>query len=103
MDDQPHITPLEALELLQRGTLPDVMLTDVEMPRMDGYELTATLRGAAAFRDLPIVMLTSRSGEKHRRRAFDLGVTEYLVKPYQEDTLLSVVRRVVRAARESGG
>ncbi len=93
---------LEALELLERTeALPDVLLLDIEMPRMDGYELTATLRGAAEFRDLPIIMLTSRSGEKHRRRAFDLGVSEYLVKPYQEDTLLSVIRSVVRSSEEA--
>ena len=92
---------VEALEILQRGTRrPDVVLLDIEMPRMDGYELTSTLRGQDAYRDLPIVMLTSRAGEKHRKKAFDLGATDYLVKPYQEETLLSVVRRVVQESRE---
>ena len=93
---------VEALEILQRSARrPDVVLLDIEMPRMDGYELTSTLRGQDVYRDLPIIILTSRAGEKHRKKAFDLGVTDYLVKPYQEETLLSVVRRVVRESREA--
>ncbi len=93
---------LEALELLQRGErLPDVVLLDIEMPRMDGYELTATLRGLPEFATLPIVILTSRAGEKHRQRAFELGATEYLVKPYEEATLLSLIRRLAREAGAS--
>jgi chemosensory pili system protein ChpA (sensor histidine kinase/response regulator) len=87
---------LEALHIIQHATtLPDLILLDVEMPQMDGYELTSTLRSQAAYRDLPIVMLTSRSGEKHRRKAFEVGATDYLVKPYQDDLLLSTVRRLV--------
>ena len=94
---------VEALEILQRSARrPDVVLLDIEMPRMDGYELTSTLRGQDVYRDLPIIMLTSRAGEKHRKKAFDLGATDYLVKPYEEDTLLSVVRRVVQESREVG-
>ncbi|HXU44943.1 MAG TPA: Hpt domain-containing protein [Thermoanaerobaculia bacterium] len=91
---------LEALELLQQAERPpDAILLDIEMPRMDGYELTATLRGLPAFAAVPIVILTSRAGEKHRRRAFELGATEYLVKPYEDAALLGVVRRVAREAR----
>ena len=94
---------VEALEILQRSARrPDVVLLDIEMPRMDGYELTSTLRGQDVYRDLPIIMLTSRAGEKHRKKAFDLGATDYIVKPYQEETLLSVVRRVVGESREAG-
>ena len=90
---------LEALEIIQRSTQkPDLILLDIEMPRMDGYELAATLQGQDAYRDIPIVMLTSRSGEKHRRKAFDLGVSEYLVKPYQDETLLSIIRRLTQSA-----
>jgi chemosensory pili system protein ChpA (sensor histidine kinase/response regulator) len=92
---------VEALEILQRGKTPDVVLLDIEMPRMDGYELTTALRRQEAYKNVPIIMLTSRAGEKHRRRAFELGATDYLVKPYQEDTLLTVMRRVVREAREA--
>ena len=93
---------LEALELLQRSARkPDVILLDIEMPRMDGYELTAALRGQENFRDLPIVMITSRAGDKHRTRALSLGVNEYLVKPFQEDTLLNVIQRLASASHEA--
>lgn len=91
---------IEALERIHASTArPDVFLLDIEMPRMDGYELTATLRAMHQFRHTPIIMLTSRAGEKHRRKAFELGVTEYMIKPYQDDELLSTVRRVVGEAR----
>ena len=88
---------LEALELLQSGTVtPDIVLLDIEMPRMDGYELTTTVRSNAALKHIPIVMLTSRAGEKHRRKAMDVGATDYLVKPYQEEVLLGVMRRLTQ-------
>lgn len=64
------------------------------MPRMDGYELTATLRANPSYRDIPIIMLTSRAGDKHRQKAMDLGVSGYLVKPYTDDVLLETVRRL---------
>jgi len=90
---------LEALELLQQADrMPDAILLDIEMPRMDGYELTATLRGMAEFAAVPIVILTSRAGEKHRQRAFELGASEYLVKPYEDAALLAMIRRLVREA-----
>ncbi len=91
---------VEALEILEHGgQAPDVALLDIEMPRMDGYELTAAIRANPAFRGLPLIMLTSRAGEKHRQKAFQLGATAYLAKPYEEDTLLSTIRRVVDEAR----
>jgi chemosensory pili system protein ChpA (sensor histidine kinase/response regulator) len=91
---------LEALEIIQHAAQPpDLILLDVEMPRMDGFELTATLRGQEAYKDVPIVMLTSRAGEKHRRRAFEMGISQYLVKPYQDEMLLGTVRQLVRASR----
>lgn len=90
---------LEALEIIQRSaTPPHLILLDVEMPRMDGYELTSTLRAQAAYHDIPIVMLTSRAGEKHRSKAFEVGATEYLVKPYQDESLLGVIRRLLPTA-----
>jgi chemosensory pili system protein ChpA (sensor histidine kinase/response regulator) len=90
---------LEALQQIQStNQRPDVILLDVEMPRMDGYELTASLRAERAYKDIPIVMLTSRAGEKHRRKALDLGVNEYLVKPYNDEQLLSVIRQLVFAS-----
>ncbi|MBM3760315.1 MAG: response regulator [Acidobacteria bacterium] len=91
---------IEALEMLRRAErLPDLILMDVEMPRMDGFELTATLRAEAKFAGLPIVMLTSRSGDKHRTKAFDAGVTEYLVKPYQDEQLLRTISMSIQSKR----
>jgi chemosensory pili system protein ChpA (sensor histidine kinase/response regulator) len=91
---------LEALEIIQNSTeLPDLILLDVEMPQMDGYELTSTLRAHDTYRDIPIVMLTSRSGAKHRQKAFDIGANEYLVKPYRDETLLEVIQRLVAQSR----
>jgi chemosensory pili system protein ChpA (sensor histidine kinase/response regulator) len=84
---------LEALEILQTSRrLPDVILTDVEMPRMDGYELLASLKRHQVWREIPVVMITSRTGDKHRRKAFDLGVDEYLTKPYEESFLLDKIK-----------
>ncbi|MEM7034863.1 MAG: Hpt domain-containing protein [Chloroflexota bacterium] len=84
---------LEALETIQRSTvLPDLILLDIEMPRMDGYELTNTLRRQEEYQYIPIVMLTSRAGEKHRQKAYEVGVSEYMVKPYQESELIKVIR-----------
>lgn len=86
---------LDALEQLQHMTIPpDLVLVDIEMPRMDGYEFISTLRKQDDYKDLPMIVLTSRAGQKHRERAFDVGATEYLVKPYQDDVLLSLIRRL---------
>ncbi len=68
--------------------VPDLMLLDIEMPRMDGYELATHMRNDPRLRDVPIVMITSRTGEKHRQRAFEIGVNRYLGKPYQEAELM---------------
>jgi len=68
--------------------VPDLMLLDIEMPRMDGYELAQTMRGDPRMRDVPIIMITSRTGDKHRQRAFEIGVNRYLGKPYQEPELI---------------
>ena len=85
---------LEALEILQSSeALPDVILTDVEMPRMDGYELLASIKRQEKLRVIPVIMITSRSSEKHRQKAFELGVTDFLIKPYAESKLLEIVRR----------
>ena len=86
-----------ALELLEAADaaetdLPDVILTDVEMPRMDGYELLAALKRREGLRQIPVVMITSRGGDKHRRKAFDLGVSEYLTKPYEDSVLIEKIR-----------
>lgn len=78
---------VDAVAQLQDIT-PDVMLVDIEMPRMDGYELTRHVRNTETLKDVPIIMITSRSGDKHRQRAMELGVNIYLGKPYQEAELL---------------
>jgi chemosensory pili system protein ChpA (sensor histidine kinase/response regulator) len=79
--------------------LPDVILLDIEMPRMDGYEVAAHVRNDERLRDIPIIMITSRVGEKHRARAIELGVTDYLGKPYQEAQLLEAIEPLVSERR----
>jgi len=85
---------LDALEKLHER-VPDLMLLDIEMPRMDGYELATQMKADARFRNVPIIMITSRTGEKHRQRAFDIGVERYLGKPYQEAELLAQISEVL--------
>jgi chemosensory pili system protein ChpA (sensor histidine kinase/response regulator) len=78
---------VDALEVLQ-DVMPSVILLDIEMPRMDGFELARHLKNSDEFASIPIIMITSRTGDKHRRKAMELGVNSYLGKPYQEDELL---------------
>ena len=87
---------LQALERLQ-DEKPAVVLSDIEMPRMDGFDLARNIRADAAFKDLPIIMITSRIAEKHREHARELGVDHYLGKPYSEDELLGLVRQYCSA------
>ena len=87
---------LEALEQL-RETLPAVMLVDIEMPRMDGFDLTRNVRGDPRTRDIPIVIISSRTADKHRSQAASLGVNAFLGKPFQEAELLEQIDEV-RAA-----
>ena len=84
---------LDALEQLRTAaTLPAVILSDIEMPRMDGYEFAASLQRSEEFNRIPVVMITSRSAEKHREKAFDSGVSRYLTKPYDDKELLDTIR-----------
>jgi chemosensory pili system protein ChpA (sensor histidine kinase/response regulator) len=85
---------VDAISLLQEN-LPDVILLDIEMPRMDGYEVAAHVRNDPRLKDIPIVMITSRVSEKHRARAIELGVDDYLGKPYQESQLLDAIEPLV--------
>jgi chemosensory pili system protein ChpA (sensor histidine kinase/response regulator) len=85
---------VDALEQLADIT-PSVMLLDVEMPRMDGFELTKRLRKDSKTLGLPIIMITSRTAEKHRNYAFELGVNEYLGKPFQDEVLLEHIARYI--------
>jgi chemosensory pili system protein ChpA (sensor histidine kinase/response regulator) len=85
---------VDALEKLH-DRVPDLMLLDIEMPRMDGYELATHMKADPRLRDVPIIMITSRTGDKHRQRAFDIGVDRYLGKPYQEAELLAQIGEVL--------
>jgi chemosensory pili system protein ChpA (sensor histidine kinase/response regulator) len=89
---------MDAVALLQ-DNVPDVILLDIEMPRMDGYEVAAHVRNDPRLKDVPIIMVTSRVGEKHRARAIELGVDDYLGKPYQEAQLLDAIAPVVERRR----
>jgi chemosensory pili system protein ChpA (sensor histidine kinase/response regulator) len=86
---------VDALAQLQEHH-PDIILLDVEMPRMDGFEVATLVRHDERMKDLPIIMITSRTGEKHRQRAMAIGVNEYLGKPYQESLLLETINRLVK-------
>ena len=85
---------VDALRQLQ-DTRPDIMLVDIEMPRMDGFDLTRNIRSGSSTREIPIIMITSRTAEKHRSLAFEIGVNEYLGKPYQEEELLGHIKRLL--------
>jgi CheY-like chemotaxis protein/two-component sensor histidine kinase len=89
---------VEALEVISRQT-PAAVLLDIEMPRMDGYELMATVRSQDQYRHLPLIVLTSRAATKHQQRALQLGADAYMVKPYQDDELLSTLVNLVQARR----
>jgi chemosensory pili system protein ChpA (sensor histidine kinase/response regulator) len=86
---------VDALQMLEETT-PQVMLVDIEMPRMDGFELTKNIRSSAKTAHIPIIMITSRTAEKHRNYAQELGVNVYLGKPYQEEELLGYIAGFVK-------
>ena len=81
--------------------MPDVMLLDIEMPRMDGYELATHIRNTATLKHIPIIMITSRSGEKHRQRALEIGVEVYMSKPYQETEMLKNIHELLALQQEA--
>jgi chemosensory pili system protein ChpA (sensor histidine kinase/response regulator) len=83
---------LDAISVMQDHK-PDVILLDIEMPRMDGYEFASHVRNDPRVAGVPIIMITSRVGDKHRARAIELGVNDYLGKPYQDSQLLDAIRR----------
>ena len=83
---------LDALERLSEA-VPDIVLSDIEMPRMDGFDLVRNMRADARLRDLPVIMITSRIAQKHREYAAQLGVDHYLGKPYSEEDLLALIAR----------
>ncbi|MGO1071259.1 Hpt domain-containing protein [Lysobacter sp. CA199] len=98
------VTAKDGIDALERMAerVPDLMLLDIEMPRMDGYELATQMKADPHLRDVPIVMITSRTGEKHRQRAFEIGVERYLGKPYQEPELIRNVFELLGISRSHG-
>ena len=86
---------VEAVSILQER-LPDIVLLDIEMPRMDGFEVARQVRRDERLADLPIVMISSRTGEKHTERARELGVNRFLGKPFQENELLETIDELVK-------
>lgn len=89
---------VDAIEQLE-NVKPDLMLLDIEMPRMDGFEVTNLVRHHDMHSNLPIIMITSRTGEKHRERAFSLGVTHYMGKPFQEAELLANIEQLLAVSQ----
>ncbi|MGO3119649.1 MAG: response regulator, partial [Moraxellaceae bacterium] len=85
---------VDAIEILQ-DMIPDVMLLDIEMPRMDGFEVATQVRYNKRLQHIPIIMITSRTGEKHRQRALEIGVNDYMGKPFQEQALLSKIQQIL--------
>jgi chemosensory pili system protein ChpA (sensor histidine kinase/response regulator) len=85
---------VDAMGKLQES-VPDMMLLDIEMPRMDGFELATHMRNDDALKHIPIIMITSRTGDKHRERAKQIGVQHYLGKPYQESDLLETIHNII--------
>jgi chemosensory pili system protein ChpA (sensor histidine kinase/response regulator) len=89
---------LDALERLAEE-IPQVVLSDIEMPRMDGFDLVRNIRNDPRWTDLPVIMITSRIAQKHRDHATELGVDHYLGKPYSEEDLLALIARYVVSAQ----
>lgn len=87
---------LDALEMITTKQRPHLVLLDIEMPRMDGYELLSRLRSQRQYSSMPIVMLTSRAADKHRQHAMELGANAYLVKPCPHDELLQTIAALTR-------
>ena len=90
---------LDAIEVLANFT-PDIILLDIEMPRMDGFEFASHVRNSSAVSDVPIVMITSRTGDKHRERADAIGVQGYLGKPYSEEVLIQTLEHLLKKRGE---
>ena len=89
---------VEAMEKLQE-LVPDVMLVDIEMPRMDGFDLTRNVRADARLARVPVIMITSRTADKHQNYAKEIGVSHFLGKPYQEDDLLAKISGFLKERR----
>ena len=85
---------IDAVEKLETFT-PDLIMLDIEMPKMDGFEVLAHLRARPYLVDVPVIMVTSRTGEKHKERAISLGANEYCGKPYQEAQITAIIEKLL--------
>lgn len=99
MDVETAKDGVEALAMLQ-DYHPDIMLLDIEMPRMDGFEVARNMRSSEQLSNIPIIIITSRTGDKHRDHAMELGVKRYLGKPYQESDLLENIHNVLEESKQ---
>jgi chemosensory pili system protein ChpA (sensor histidine kinase/response regulator) len=88
---------VDATNLLQEN-IPDLMLLDIEMPRMDGFEVASYVRNDERLKNIPIIMITSRTGSKHKEKAMEIGVNQYLGKPFQEDDLVSNINDILKTS-----
>ncbi len=91
----------DAIEKLQDGITADVIMSDVEMPRLDGFGFLAQVKSIAQCEDIPVVMLTSRSGEKHRQLAMSLGAADYFSKPFKQNELLQTLEQLIERSAPS--
>lgn len=94
---------LDAMERLAGDELPAVVLSDIEMPRMDGFDLVRNMRADSRLAGLPVIMITSRIAQKHRDYAAQLGIDHYLGKPYDEDYLLGLIRQCTQRGTTAPG
>lgn len=88
---------VDATNQLQ-DTVPDMMLLDIEMPRMDGFEVASYVRNDERLKDIPIIMITSRTGSKHKEKAMEIGVNQYLGKPFQEEDLMQNINDILNTS-----
>jgi chemosensory pili system protein ChpA (sensor histidine kinase/response regulator) len=88
---------VDATNQLQ-DAIPDMMLLDIEMPRMDGFEVASYVRNDERLKNIPIIMITSRTGSKHKEKAMEIGVNQYLGKPFQEEELVSNINAILHTS-----
>ncbi|GAB4523989.1 MAG: hybrid sensor histidine kinase/response regulator [Pleurocapsa sp.] len=88
----------DALDKLKAGLTPQAIICDIEMPRLDGFGFLSRVKSERQHKQIPIVMLTSRSGDKHRRLAMNLGATEYFTKPFKEHTLIATLAKLIKTS-----
>jgi CheY-like chemotaxis protein len=96
------IDGVDALAKLHENEV-DIVFTDLEMPRMHGYDLIRELRFVQAYKSLPVIVVSSRSGNKHRQQATELGATDYLIKPFSPEIIRKALDRHCSGPREPSG